>query len=165
MPKLPFKNKHMSKYLILFLFLLFGSTVSWAQPGRNHDNQEERFERIKEAKEVFLREELALTEAEAAAFFPLYWQYDRQTRGLRRPRRNPERQGPQRPALTEAQAREQLMTARQQRQHLLDLQIEAETAYLKHLPATKVILLGRAEREFREKLLRRLRQGRSQSRN
>jgi len=163
-PRLPFKTKLMWKYLILFLFLIAGPTQAWGQPDRSQDSQEERFERIKQAKEAFLREELQLTQSEAAAFFPVYWRYETQIHNARREHRSG-RKHKDRPALTEAQALKELMTGRQQRQDLLDLHIEAETAYLEHLPAAKVILLESTEREFREKLLRRLRQDRSGGRN
>lgn len=162
--KLPFKNKLMWKYMILLLLLVSASTQSWGQPGREQHSQEERFERIRQAKEAFLREELQLTQTEVAAFFPVYWRYETRIHDIRREHRS-SRKHKERPELTEAQALKELMTARQQRQDLLDLHIEAETAYLEHLPAAKVILLEAAEREFREKLLRRLRQDRGGGRN
>lgn len=123
-----------------------------------------RFERIRIAKEAFLREELALTEAEAARFFPVYWTYDAQ---LRRGRRHHGRSHgrTQQSTVAEADALAILERRREERRKMCDLQTEAEDAYLKILSPSKVLGLQRAEREFREKLLRRIKQSRAGRRN
>lgn len=154
MPRLLFKNKRMWKYLIiLFLLLPVGADLS-AQP--DTDNEASRFARIKAAKEAFFREELPLTETEAAAFFPIYWNFDKEIRQFHHGRHG--HRGQEEEVLTEEAALNQLRENRQNRQRMSELHDKAETAYLKVLPAVKVIRIDRTEREFREKLLRRLKQ-------
>lgn len=154
----------MLKHLIILLALFATSTPILAQPGSS--GEADRFARIKAAKEAFLREELPLSEKEAAAFFPIYWRYEQELRGNRSGRggRHGGRNAPE-GQLTEAEAIDRLRVNRTRRREMMALQEKSEDAYLKILPATKVIRLHRVEREFREKLLRRLKHSRSGSRN
>ena len=146
----------MWKYL-LAIFMLLTSFTAYAQPG----GRGERFEQIKEARETFLKEELALTTEESAAFFPVFWEYDLKVRQARRKAGIDRRKNaPDLGALSEAEALALLRENRQRRQELLALEIEAQDAFLKILPARKVVLLPPAEKAFREKLLQRLQQRR-----
>lgn len=146
----------MWKYLMV-VFLFIGTLSVQAQPGPRG----ERFDRIKEARETFFREKLSLTAEESEAFFPIFWKYETQIRKARRSI-GPGRQGGNLSLdnLSEQQAQELLASNRKRRKELLDLEAEAEDAFLKVLPARKVVILHRAEKEFREKLIRRLRQER-----
>lgn len=144
----------MWKYLFILLIIFSGAGTLAAQPG-NEDAS--RFEQIRAAKEAFFREELLLSDTEAEKFFPVYWQYERRMRRARREMGG--RRGKQAvPDLTEAEAKAQLLANREQRRQSMEVHEEAEEAYLKVLPATKVIRLHELERDFREKLLRRLKQ-------
>lgn len=127
-----------------------------AQPGGDDTS---RFEQIRAAKEAFFREELLLSAKEAEQFFPIYWRYEGR---IRRSRRQMAREWGKEasPDLTEAEAKAQLLANREQRRETMVLHDEAEEAYLKVLPATKVIKIHDLERDFREKLLRRLKQSR-----
>lgn len=146
----------MWKYGLMVLLVVSTFSIQ-AQPGARG----ERFEQIKAAREAFLKEQLALTSAESTAFFPTFWQYDAKVRKARRQagmnrRNNPPDLG----SLSEPEALELLRENRKRRQALLALEIEAQEAFLKILPARKVVLLYPAEKAFREKLLQRLRQRR-----
>lgn len=148
---------------ILLLLLLFCAAGLSAQPGHpNHERRDrpekmtaeqraERFAKIKTARQAYITEALELTPAEAAAFFPVYWDYDRR---MAEGRRDGHRGRPGRKTreLTEKEARGELLQRRTQRQQMLTLSLEAEDAFLEILPATKVIHLPEAEREFRRKL-------------
>ncbi len=141
----------MYRYIFLLLLLLsVGNATLMAQPGG-------RFARIKEAKEAHLTEYLGLTEAEAAAFLPVYWSYDLKLRQLKRTHRVTMTESP---AITETAALESIRARQRARQEYLDLETAAETAYLKQLPATKVVLLEEAERSFQRKLVSRIRDNR-----
>lgn len=154
----------MPRMLTTLLFILLLAPALRAQIGRGGAG--DRFARIKAAKEAFLREELALTPAEAEAFFPVYWRYEREIRQLR-PRMMGLRGGPPPTSatMTETEARAKLAENRQQRRELMALHNRAEDAYLKLLPATKVILLEPAEQAFRQELLSRLKQSGGRRRN
>lgn len=144
------------------VFLVTSTMMVRAQPGPRG----ERFEQIKEAREAFLKERLVLTAEESAAFFPTFWEYDAKVRKARRKagmdRRN---NAPELDGLSESAALELIQQNRKQRQELLNLEIEAQEAFLKILPARKVVLLPPAEKAFREKLLQRLKQRRGGPRN
>lgn len=157
----------MNKLFLYFLPLLLAANVASAQPDRvpgedrpSHERAERgtpgqrkaRFARIRAARKAFLTEQLALTEKEAAAFFPIYWAYDEQTREARRATNdklaNRSKSGP----LTELEAQEALLLDRTLRQELLTLRNQTEDKFLKILPASKIIRLPEIEKEFRKKL-------------
>lgn len=154
---------------LLFLLLLFCTTTLFAQPGREtHPRGErseqvkpgqraQRFARIKAARQAFITEELELTDKQAAAFFPVYWDFDQRTGQIKREavlRFRPD-QSPK--ELSEQEARTELLQRRTKKQKMMTLSLEAEDEYLKILPATKVIRLPEVEREFRAKLWERTR--------
>lgn len=149
---------------LLFLLLLFSTTTLVAQPGRegnprgertgriSPEQRAERFAKIRAARQAFITEELELTEKQAAAFFPVYWDTEQRMAESKKDgaRRNHPGLAPQ--ALTEQEARTELLKRRTQRQQMLTLSLEAEDKYLKILPATKVVRLPDVEREFKRKL-------------
>ncbi|MEM7574164.1 MAG: hypothetical protein AAF433_14755 [Bacteroidota bacterium] len=117
-------------------------------------------ERVKYVRQAFLTREMELTEEEAAAFFPLFWELERERRQLarqtRRDRPTRTHSGP----LTEAEARERL----QHRRGMMDQRRQLEESYqdrfLEVIPALKLLELETAEREFRRLLLNRVRERR-----
>lgn len=144
----------MKHLLIIALVVLFTGLVQ-AQPEPRPDDP--RFERIQAAKEAFILEELSLTDAEADEFLPLYRRYDEQLRRYRRKFMEGRRPRPGQAPLSEEEARKRLRANRQKRTEMVALHNEAEAAYLRVLPATKVLRLEEVERAFREELLGRLR--------
>lgn len=155
------------KQLICLFLLCFATLQLQAQPGAGFkerlEARGERFAKIKEAREAFIAEQLELTPRQAEAFFPVFWSYEEKMRdGLpRRDRKDGETTAP----LTETQALAQLRSQQAQRQQLLALKTEAEEAFLKIIPATKVIRLPEVEKEFRQKLWERTRQAKDRLRN
>ncbi|MEM6770834.1 MAG: hypothetical protein AAF597_09645 [Bacteroidota bacterium] len=146
----------MWKYLFIII-LTVSSLALLGQPGRGG----ERFERIRAAKKALLQERLALTPQESEAFFPILWNYEERIRKARRDFGSERRVDVATlQALTETEAADLLAANYKRRQEVLALEHEAEMAYLEVLPARKVVLLHQAEKEFREKLLHRLRQQR-----
>lgn len=154
---------------LLFLLLLFCTTTLFAQPGRkgpprgerservSKEQRAERFAQIKAARQAFITEELELTDKQAAAFFPVYWDFDQRMNAGKREdlRRNRPGQAPK--ELTEKEARTKLLERRAQKQQMMALSLEAEDKYLKILPATKVVRLPDVERDFKKKLWERTR--------
>lgn len=162
--------KPLTKFGSLFLlFCCLGFSLG-AQPGHHRPGPpgadrpgEANFERIKAARQQFLIQRLELTEQEVAAFFPLFWRYDEEIRDLMRkegPRMRDRRFGSQDP-LTEAEAREQLERQLDRMDRLSALKRESTEAYLKIVPAAKLIKLEEANRDFRKELLDRLRRRRN----
>lgn len=151
----------MWKYLLIVV-LFFATLTAQAQPGMKG----ERFNQIKEAREAFLKEKLSLTEEESETFFPVFWQYEARIRKVSKGFIL-NRQGKTESIgqLSEQDAEVLLMTNRKRKQEILSLGTEAEDAYLQILSARKVVMLQLAEKEFKEKLLRRLRQQRKGERH
>jgi hypothetical protein len=144
--------------------LLFCLTFSLsAQPGSQRPGTEREgkaaFERIKTARQQFLTEKLELTTKEAEAFFPLFWRYDEQMRTIMReddPGRRDRRKTDNSP-VSEAEARKMLEDQLARMESMTALKRESTDAYLRVIPAAKLIQLEEANREFRRELLDRLR--------
>lgn len=157
------------KQLILLLLLNFAAFQVQAQPGPGFKEGMaaggERFAKIKEAREAFIAEQLALTPQQAAAFFPVFWSYEAKLRDNMPPRGRANAGAAPTASLTEAEALAQLRAQRERRQYLLDLKAKAEEDFLKIIPATKVIRLPEVEKAFRQRLWERAREGRERRRN
>lgn len=70
--------------LVFFLFLILGSSLAWAQPGREIKNPHEKArERIQMIKMYKLTEALKLDREEAARLFAITNQYEESKRKLR----------------------------------------------------------------------------------
>ena len=156
------------KQLIFILFLcLFGGAIQ-AQPGNHPQRTErkelrpERFAKIKAARQAYITEELELTEKEGKAFFPVFWSYEEK---LKQSSAGSKEKAFKNTVLTEGEALEILHSHRARRQASLNMHMEAEEAYLKVLPARKVILLPEVERTFRKLLWERTREIRKGRRN
>jgi hypothetical protein len=157
----------MHKLFFLLLPLLLSASLATAQqdgpegndrPDREHAENgapgqgEARFARIRAARQVFITEQLALTDKEAAAFFPVYWAYDERMRSAKRAAfgNHPKVEG--NTSLTETEARTMLLKDRTFRQEMLTLRNQTEDKLLKILPAAKIIRLPDIEKAFRRKL-------------
>jgi hypothetical protein len=154
----------MWKYLLILIILVGGTSEAFAQPGRGMDSTSRA--RIHQAREIFLKEKLELTDKEAKAFFPVFREYESKIRRGGKNKKQGREKGDE-PALelTEEAAKQRLLTQRKQRQRKLNMRVAAEDAYLKVLPAKKLVKLERAEHEFRQKLLSRLKQRREGGRH
>jgi hypothetical protein len=156
---------------LFFVFLLCLVSVSvQAQPGSRPGNgdrkemREERFAKIKAARQAYITEELELTKKEAEAFFPVFWSYDEKLKQGRF-RSKYKSKGLKDTDLTEAEALEVLRGHQTHRQESLNQIFEAEEAFLKVLPARKVIQLPEVEKRFRKLLWERTREVRKTRRN
>lgn len=160
-------NNAMKQLIFIFFLCLFGGALQ-AQPGNRAQRTErkelrqERFAKIKAARQAYITEELELTEKEGESFFPVFWSYEeklklRRVGGKEKEFKNAD--------LTEKEALEILRSHRARRQAALEMNLEAEEAYLKVLPARKVILLPEVEMKFRKLLWERTREIKKGRRN
>lgn len=161
-------NSAMKQLILIFSLCFLGGALQ-AQPGgrpqqraERKEMRQERFAKIKAARQAYITEELELTEKEGKAFFPVFWSYEDKLRqrgagAMEKNYKNTD--------LTEGEALEILHGHRARRQASLNLNIEAEEAYLKVLPSHKVILLPEVERKFRKLLWERTRDARKGRRN
>lgn len=125
----------MKKYL-LFLIAIFGS-FSFVM-GQNNNSQ--RGEKIKALKIAFITQKLQLTSAEAEKFWPVYNQYDNEIRQLRSNNRNGD--------------------VLENEQKLLDTRKRYKSSFEKILGPQRLNDLYNAERDFRNVLIRRLKEQR-----
>lgn len=155
----------MNKLFLLLLPLLLTASFVSAQPDgppnedrpplERADKPEQRgarFGQIRAARKAYLIEQLALTEEEAAAFFPIYWAFDEQTRKAKRATHEKYRKRATNGPLTEIEAQEILLLDRTLRQEMLTLRNQTEDKLLKILPASKVIRIPDIEKDFRRLL-------------
>jgi hypothetical protein len=125
----------MKKYL-LFLIAIFGSfSFVMAQ-----NNNSQRGEKIKALKIAFITQKLQLTSAEAEKFWPVYNQYDNEIRQLRSNNRNGD--------------------VLENEQKLLDTRKKYKSSFEKILGPQRLNDLYNAERDFRNVLIRRLKEQR-----
>jgi len=119
-------------------------------------------ERIKTLKVAFITERLGLTSQEAQQFWPVYNAHDQSLQKLRRKER--QRFGSQLPFLndlTEKEASDLLSeySAIQKEKHLLEQKFVSDMQGV--LPAKKIVLLLKAEEDFKKRLLQQVRKRRT----
>lgn len=133
--------------LVLMLFSLAG----FAQP-RNK-------EQIESLKIAYITERLQLTPEEAKAFWPVYNKMEAEMKELRKKYKMSEEEGdPQ--EMTDAEAEKKLNELLGFKEAQLNLAKKYQSELKKVIPARKVLLLYRAEEDFKRELLRRIREKR-----
>jgi len=141
------------KYLLSVFALLF---IVSSLNGQRRDHGEMR-EEIKAQKIAFITKKLELTPEEAEAFWPLYNEYQDKEMELR-----PDFERPGR--VSEERARQLLNQYFENEEKRLNLQKNYYNRFLNVLPARKVVRLHMVEREFKQKLLERLKERREKRR-
>lgn len=152
----------MTKYIYFAIFTLLGL---WLPNGLaaqvDADAEPSRFEKIRLARQEFITAELQLTAEESKRFFPVFWEYEAQFHRLRKQQyrshvyRDGEGEKPQ-AALTESAARELLENRLETEAKMLELKRKSMASFLQLLPATKLVLLDKAEHTFRKQLVNRM---------
>lgn len=135
---------------ILILFLLIGA-LSFSQ--------ETRFEKIKALKTAYLTEKLNLTSAQAEKFWPVYNEYDAKFDQLRH-KRYQDFHGvlkSNQQNLTDEQANKLINDYLDLESQQLELQKKKIVALRSVIPPTKIIMLRKAEDDFKHELLDRYR--------
>jgi hypothetical protein len=126
--------------IILFLNM---STELIAQERREH------YQRIEAIKVAFITKKLDLTTEEAQKFWPVYNNYQKELMVLMRKRREDRQK-------TDIDPNEKINVDLTYESRMLDLKKKYKKLYLKVIAAEKVLLLYQAEREFREHLIKQL---------
>lgn len=142
----------MLRFFGLILLLSVGLTAG-AQPPPGDDDWMNRNERVRAQRVAYLTERLQLTPAEAQQFWPVFTEYENARRELTRQLRP----GGREEEMTEAQAEAFLDQQLEMEAKLLDLRRKYVTKFREILPAKKIVMLPRADREFKRELLQRIR--------
>lgn len=151
------------KYLSLFGILIF-STSLFAQE-RKHERRAEHAEAIEKMKREFIQEKLELSEEKAAAYIDLMKEYDEKKRAIRkanRPERRPHKEGAEQEEkkYTEEEAKMILEKKLEAKEKMLALEKEYIAKSMETISAIKVLEYYKAEKEFKEKLLKMLKEKR-----
>lgn len=117
-----------------------------ASPQRNLMPNAPGLQRLQNIKESFLKKRLSLTNDEAQQFWPLYRQYQDEMANVRRLKRlnNSDAQ---------ANGSEQVKKDLEYESKLVNLKKHYNDEFLKILPAEKVSLLYKSEREFNDEMI------------
>ncbi len=138
---------------ILFLSL---SSLCWCQPpgGEMGPLKEEAKKKIKALHKGFINDRLELTETEAEKFWPVYEEFKKKEKDIMK-EAHPRKKKPY-SDMTEEEARTLLEKRLESEEKIIQLRKEYVSRFLEILPAKKVILLHRAERDFKKEVLRRM---------
>lgn len=147
-----FKSFHTRTHL-LFLMLLMMILSAAAQPGKNPKR-----ERIEALRVSFLTNRLELTPREAQSFWPLYNEYQDKLDLERKSRRLELKELKQKDGTTITEADANKLIDSELAFHAKEavLMKQYYEQFRKVLPATKVVMLLRAEEEFKRELLKQL---------
>ncbi len=136
----------------LWLLCLLGVVVHAQREGL--PQQGRIAERVEAMKVAFITQRLSLTTQEAQLFWPLYNEYEAEQSKIRQRYRLSDNFA----GMTDAEAEKALDDALEMEQQLLNLKRDYTQRMRKILPVRKVAMLNRVEREFREELVKQIRE-------
>ncbi|MEM1216995.1 MAG: hypothetical protein AAGJ82_14975 [Bacteroidota bacterium] len=137
----------MYKYMLLFGLLVWSSGVTAQDLEELPENDQ-----IKARRVAYITQRLSLTSEESASFWGLYNEYEAERRKIRQAQRLNRSQ-----AATDAEAEAQINAQFESEAALLALKRDFYERAKNSVPPRKLVLLPRAEREFKRDLLRQLR--------
>jgi len=136
------------KKLLIALTLLATSLAAISQP--TAENAEKRKERIEASKVAFMTSYLNLSTDEAEKFWPVYNEYQEAKKALR-----PEGKRPKLESLSDAEASDMLNTMIAMEGQKADLKAEYLQKFRKVISDRKVLMLMKAEGEFKKQIVKR----------
>ncbi|MBI34988.1 MAG: hypothetical protein CMP67_06450 [Flavobacteriales bacterium] len=143
---------------LLLVCMTLSAAIAQSSGKPSIQQRENRKAKIREMKKAFIKAELNLTEDEEKVFWPIYDNYENKRDELRKELRSlrKEFKGKSIDELTEAEAEEMLDKEMKFREKRLALDKEFERELRANLSAKKIIMLHKAERKFKKKLLDRM---------
>lgn len=166
------KNLFLKQILVLcFVALGFGAAKAQINPRQNRPggpppssrdfrddrppaprNQEERLERLETAKIGFLTQRIDLSSREAEKFWPVYNQYQNELKALMQQRKSDMQKQNQ------LSANDQIDRQLDMESKVLELKKRYTHEFGKMLPPEKIVKLFQAERDFKNELIKELRE-------
>lgn len=145
---------------MVFVFALLASTNTWAQSDKaNRDSMRQaKMEELKKLRKDLLIKKLELTDAEAEKFFPIYDEYQLKLRQSQK-EFHKKWKGKKPEDLTEEEAIQFLDDATAAREKEVALFKEYSEKLKAAIPAKKIVILPRVEREVRKELIDKARDG------
>lgn len=135
------------KFLRVFLICLSFAMPALAQPSPKHGQQ------IESVKIAYITRRLELSPEEARRFWPVYNNYQKEINEVLRQKRAARLNN-------DKNADDRLAGELNFEESLLNIRKKYQKEFTKVIPSEKVLLLYQAEREFREQLIRQLRERR-----
>lgn len=111
-------------------------------------------ERIRALRVAFITEKLKLTPDESQKFWPLYNEYEAEQKKIRQKYKLKKDFA----TMTDAEAEQLLSSSLEMEQQLLNLKKDYVQRLRKVIPVRKIAMLNRVERDFKEELLKKLRE-------
>ncbi len=145
----------MKKAMIIIIFLLCSSELSWAQ-----DKAAEQ--KIQAARIALITERLGLTPEQAEKFWPLYNEFSQKRKGLRQ-EYNREKSKLNVETATEAEKKALLDLGYKLKEQSLQMERDYSDRMLKVISAQQVMSLRKAEEDFRKMILDQIQQRRAQN--
>jgi Spy/CpxP family protein refolding chaperone len=143
----------MKKLMILLVCTALCTINAVAQDDKK---DKEKGDRIESYKIAFITEKLDLTPKEAAAFWPVYNEYNDQAKKLRAKEKERTKAYREKIAPTEQDAEKYIAEYMAYKQQEMDLQKRYMAEFKKVLPVAKVAKLINLEQEFKMKLIKTL---------
>lgn len=140
------------KNIIVVMLVLMGGGV-FAQQGKLTDEKRKEFDAQKVA---FFTQEMDLSPAEAAVFWPLYNEMQKKNREIEAQMRQEYRAVREAKGVKEANYAESINKMLAAEQKMQDIKKEYYNKMVKALPASKIWKLGDAERKFHRQLFDKL---------
>ncbi|MFN0032146.1 MAG: hypothetical protein ACKVOR_08310 [Flavobacteriales bacterium] len=151
-------KQYFRKHLMLLL-LATAAVCAYAQPD-DEPLDGPRKERIAQLKKTFYTERLALTDAEAEKFWPVYDEYIRKRDALKKEIRKAVKTADADSTISEQKALDTITLVEKKRKE----EVELDTKFLKDcmpiLGAKRTMLLAHLEREFQKAAMQKIREKR-----
>ncbi|MFD2890107.1 hypothetical protein [Chitinophaga cymbidii] len=144
----------------LLILLLVSAPAALAQEQGKPQQAQSKQDKIKSLEIAYISRELDLTPEEAQKFWPLYNKYTREVNELiaERKRRAQELKG--KPRTDDKVAEAALDKELGYEKRMIDIKTRYKQEFLKAIPARKVGILYRSEREFRNMMIRQMKERR-----
>jgi len=144
----------MKKTILILIVLIIGSQSTIIAQNRNTDNFSG--DKYYAQKIAFITDAMQLTPDESTAFWPLYNEGNQKKKEMLKEMRVYRRDMMANDSITEEQALDALKFYQQHMQKMSKLNTEYQNKYLKVVSAKKVLLLLKAEKDFRRSMLKNL---------
>lgn len=154
-----------TRILTTILIVLLGTSTISAQD--KSEKRAKREEKIKAMKIGFITNELSLTEKEAQAFWPVYNDHEAAIKKLRAEHRDAKQnlKGKSVDELTDSEAEQLVESEMQMREKKLELDKAFHSKLKTVLPIKKVLKFHKAQREFKRRLLKKMRGGKGRKKH
>jgi hypothetical protein len=148
----------MKKLLIALIILSTISTGAWSQQGRPMGRMNDaKMERIHAARMAYITDRLHLTEEQSSRFIPLYNEYDQEIRNTR-VFFFKKYKGISPDQADDGTAKQAVDDNLDYQQQVIDIKRKYNERFLRVISPQQLSDLNKAEREFRQILMQRLRQ-------